>query len=29
MTDANMARRHTEVFLEVLLGKGFAKEQAT
>ena len=25
MTDADMARRHTEVFLEVLLGKGFAK----
>src|SRR5471032_3491690 len=24
-TDADMARRHTEVFLEVLLGKGFAK----
>ena len=23
--DADMARRHTEVFLEVLLGKGFAK----
>jgi len=25
MTDADMARRHTEVFLEVLRGKGFAK----
>jgi alkanesulfonate monooxygenase SsuD/methylene tetrahydromethanopterin reductase-like flavin-dependent oxidoreductase (luciferase family) len=25
MTDADMARRHTEVFLDVLLGKGFAK----
>ena len=25
MTDADMARRHTEVFLEVLFGKGFAK----
>src|SRR5476649_547094 len=25
-TDADMARRHTEVFLEALLGKGFAKE---
>ena len=25
MTDADMARRHTEVFLEVILGKGFAK----
>jgi alkanesulfonate monooxygenase SsuD/methylene tetrahydromethanopterin reductase-like flavin-dependent oxidoreductase (luciferase family) len=25
MTDADMARRHTEVFLEVLLGKGFAQ----
>jgi alkanesulfonate monooxygenase SsuD/methylene tetrahydromethanopterin reductase-like flavin-dependent oxidoreductase (luciferase family) len=25
MTDADMARRHTEVLLEVLLGKGFAK----
>src|SRR5262249_60849391 len=25
MTDAEMARRHTEVFLELLLGKGFAK----
>ena len=25
MTDADMARRHAEVFLEVLLGKGFAK----
>jgi len=25
MTDADMARQHTEVFLEVLLGKGFAK----
>ncbi|MCK9908292.1 LLM class flavin-dependent oxidoreductase [Microbacteriaceae bacterium K1510] len=25
MTDADMARRHTEVFLEVLGGKGFAK----
>ena len=25
MSDADMARRHTEVFLEVLLGKGFAK----
>jgi alkanesulfonate monooxygenase SsuD/methylene tetrahydromethanopterin reductase-like flavin-dependent oxidoreductase (luciferase family) len=25
MTVADMARRHTEVFLEVLLGKGFAK----
>src|SRR5450432_2795326 len=25
MTDADMARRHTEVFLEALLGKGFAK----
>jgi alkanesulfonate monooxygenase SsuD/methylene tetrahydromethanopterin reductase-like flavin-dependent oxidoreductase (luciferase family) len=24
-TDADMARRHTEVFLEVLLGKGFAE----
>jgi alkanesulfonate monooxygenase SsuD/methylene tetrahydromethanopterin reductase-like flavin-dependent oxidoreductase (luciferase family) len=24
MTDADMARRHTEVFLELLLGKGFA-----
>ncbi len=24
-TDADMARRHTEVFLEALLGKGFAK----
>ena len=24
-TDADMARRHTEVFLEVLRGKGFAK----
>ena len=24
-TDADMARRHTEVFLDVLLGKGFAK----
>ena len=24
-TDADMARRHAEVFLEVLLGKGFAK----
>jgi len=24
MTDAEMARRHTEVLLEVLLGKGFA-----
>lgn len=25
MTDADMARRHTEVFLEVLKGKGFAR----
>ena len=25
MTDADMARRHTEVFLEVLQGKGFAR----
>jgi alkanesulfonate monooxygenase SsuD/methylene tetrahydromethanopterin reductase-like flavin-dependent oxidoreductase (luciferase family) len=25
MTDAEMARRHTEVFLELLLGKGFAR----
>jgi alkanesulfonate monooxygenase SsuD/methylene tetrahydromethanopterin reductase-like flavin-dependent oxidoreductase (luciferase family) len=25
MTDADMARRHTEVFLEVIQGKGFAK----
>ena len=25
MTDADMARRHTEVFLDMLLGKGFAK----
>ncbi|MGD9846844.1 MAG: LLM class flavin-dependent oxidoreductase [Xanthobacteraceae bacterium] len=25
MTDAEMARRHTEVFLEVILGKGFAR----
>ena len=25
MTDADMARRHTEVFLDLLLGKGFAK----
>jgi len=25
MTDADMARRHTEVFLELLLGQGFAK----
>ena len=25
MTDADMARRHTEVFLDVLRGKGFAK----
>ncbi len=25
LTDADMARRHTEVFLDVLLGKGFAK----
>jgi alkanesulfonate monooxygenase SsuD/methylene tetrahydromethanopterin reductase-like flavin-dependent oxidoreductase (luciferase family) len=25
MTDADMARRHAEVFLEVILGKGFAK----
>jgi alkanesulfonate monooxygenase SsuD/methylene tetrahydromethanopterin reductase-like flavin-dependent oxidoreductase (luciferase family) len=25
MTDADMARRHTEVFLDVLLGKSFAK----
>jgi alkanesulfonate monooxygenase SsuD/methylene tetrahydromethanopterin reductase-like flavin-dependent oxidoreductase (luciferase family) len=25
MTDADMARRHTEVFLEVLRGEGFAK----
>lgn len=25
MSDADMARRHTEVLLEVLLGKGFAK----
>jgi alkanesulfonate monooxygenase SsuD/methylene tetrahydromethanopterin reductase-like flavin-dependent oxidoreductase (luciferase family) len=25
MTDAEMARRHTEVFLEVLLGEGFAR----
>jgi alkanesulfonate monooxygenase SsuD/methylene tetrahydromethanopterin reductase-like flavin-dependent oxidoreductase (luciferase family) len=25
MTDADMARRHTEVFLELLLGKGFAE----
>src|ERR1017187_5701655 len=25
MTDADMARRHTEVLLEVLRGKGFAK----
>jgi alkanesulfonate monooxygenase SsuD/methylene tetrahydromethanopterin reductase-like flavin-dependent oxidoreductase (luciferase family) len=25
MTDAEMARRHTEVLLEVLLGKGFAR----
>ncbi|MBV8791495.1 MAG: LLM class flavin-dependent oxidoreductase [Pseudolabrys sp.] len=25
MTDADMARRHTEVFLEVILGKGFAQ----
>ena len=25
MSDADMARRHTEVFLELLLGKGFAK----
>ena len=25
MTDADMARRHTEVFLEVLRGQGFAK----
>ncbi|HWC93847.1 MAG TPA: LLM class flavin-dependent oxidoreductase [Pseudolabrys sp.] len=25
MTDADMARRHTEVFLEVLKGEGFAK----
>ncbi|MGB9383255.1 MAG: LLM class flavin-dependent oxidoreductase, partial [Pseudolabrys sp.] len=28
MTDAEMARRHTEVFLEVLLGKGFAAPNA-
>jgi alkanesulfonate monooxygenase SsuD/methylene tetrahydromethanopterin reductase-like flavin-dependent oxidoreductase (luciferase family) len=28
MTDAEMARRHTEVFLEVLLGKGFATPNA-
>jgi len=28
-TDADMARRHTEVFLEVLLGKGFAKPNPT
>src|SRR6476661_5321586 len=27
-TDADMARRHTEVFLEVLLGKGFATPSA-
>jgi alkanesulfonate monooxygenase SsuD/methylene tetrahydromethanopterin reductase-like flavin-dependent oxidoreductase (luciferase family) len=25
MTDADMARRHTEVFLQLLLGKGFAQ----
>jgi alkanesulfonate monooxygenase SsuD/methylene tetrahydromethanopterin reductase-like flavin-dependent oxidoreductase (luciferase family) len=25
VTDADMARRHTEVFLDLLLGKGFAK----
>src|SRR5881275_207169 len=25
MSDADMARRHTEVFLDVLLGEGFAK----
>src|SRR5204862_4549253 len=29
MTDADMARRHTEVFLEVLLGKGFAEPNPT
>jgi alkanesulfonate monooxygenase SsuD/methylene tetrahydromethanopterin reductase-like flavin-dependent oxidoreductase (luciferase family) len=28
MTDAEMARRHTEVFPEVLLGKGFATPNA-
>src|SRR5450755_42994 len=28
-TDADMARRHTEVFLEALLGKGFAKPNPT
>ena len=27
MTDADMARHHTEVFLEVLLGEGFAKPE--
>ena len=25
MTDADMARRHTEVFLKVLKGEGFAE----
>ncbi len=29
MTDADMARRHTEVFLEVLRGEGFAKANPT
>ena len=29
MTDADMARRHTEVFLEVLKGEGFAKPNPT
>src|SRR5438477_10560382 len=29
MTDADMARRHTEVFLEVLRGEGFAKPNPT
>ena len=29
MTDADMARRHTEVFLDVLLGNGFAKPNPT
>ncbi len=29
MTDADMARRHTEVFLELLLGNGFAKPNPT
>ena len=29
MTDADMARRHTEVFLDVLRGEGFAKPNPT